>query len=202
MTHIDNLDYMIQTGIITCPNHPDADADYINIGDTTLISSRKSKEIQIAPGGTFSDYVIFYFGPRSPMLYKIQKGSHNVEKRKPEEIVYLVSSFNAIKEADKAFLFTDGHAYHNMSQFFNREEDLNEIDWKAVNLRDWYDTADDSDRKRRKQAEFLVYHELPFSAISHIAVYNERSKSIVLSKFMGNDISDTVEVIIKPKWYY
>jgi len=53
MTHIDNLDYMIQTGIITCPNHPDADANYINIGDTTLISSRKSKEIQIAPGGTF-----------------------------------------------------------------------------------------------------------------------------------------------------
>jgi len=77
-----------------------------------------------------------------------------------------------------------------------------EIDWKAVNLRDWYDTPDDSDWKRRKQAEFLVYHELPFSAISHIAVYNEKSKSIVLSKFMENDKSDTVEVIIKPQWYY
>lgn len=192
---------MIQTGVITCPNHPGADANYINIGDTTLISGRKSKEIRIAPGGTFADYVAFYFGPRSPMLYEVQNGFHNVVKRKPEEIVYLVSSFDTIKKADKAFLFTDGHAYHNMSQFFNREEDLNEIDWEAVYLRDWYDTEDDSDRKRRKQAEFLVYRELPFSALSHIAVYNEKSKSLVLSK-MKNDVCDHIELIIKPQWYY
>ena len=42
ITHLNNLDYIIKTGKITCPNHPDADSDYINIGDTTLIRSRNN----------------------------------------------------------------------------------------------------------------------------------------------------------------
>jgi len=48
-----------------------------------------------------------------------------------------------------------------MSQFFNDEDSLEEVDWNAVKLKRWTDTEDDPDRKRRKQAEFLVFNELP-----------------------------------------
>ena len=40
------------------------------------------------------------------------------------------------------YIFTDGHAYNHLSQFFNEEKDLKEIDWKAVNLVKWNDTEE------------------------------------------------------------
>ena len=110
------------------------------------------------------------------MLYNIQKGYNNVVKRKPEDIIYLVTSFKTIKENKSEFVFTDGHGYHNLSQFFNDEKYLKEVDWKTVSLIKWNDTEDDPDRKRKKQAEFLIYKEVPFSMIKAIITYNESTK--------------------------
>lgn len=200
ITHIDNLDYILNTGKITCPNHADANSNYINIGDTTLIKGRKLREINVEPNGTFSDYIAFYFGPRSPMLYNIQKGFQGVTKRNPENIIYLVTTFDEIKKTGKPYIFTDGHAYHLMTQFFNSEKYLNEVDWNTVNLIKWNDTEEDPDRKRRKQAEFLVQSEIPLSAIVAFVVYNNDAKSTVLAKFAETGFSGNI--FVKPKWYY
>ena len=72
--HINNLEYILKLGKLTCLNHQKADNDFIRIGDSTLIKSRNNKTIPVCPKGSFSDYVSFYFGARSPMLYNIQKG--------------------------------------------------------------------------------------------------------------------------------
>ena len=200
ITHLNNLDYILKTGEITCPNHPCADSGYINIGDTTLIGSRNNREITVEPKGKFSDYVAFYFGPRSPMLYNIQNGFQGVTKRNPQDIVYFVSTFDEIKKNGKPYVFTDEHAYHFMSQFFNTDNHLNEVDWNAVNLVKWNDTEEDSDRKRRKQAEFLVYSGLPLSAIVAFVVNNDAAKSTVLTKFA--EYGFTGNILVKPKWYY
>jgi ssDNA thymidine ADP-ribosyltransferase, DarT len=200
ITHIDNLDFILEKGKITCPNNPNCDPNFIRIGDSTLIQSRSSRLINVAPNGRFSDYVAFYFGARSPMLYNIQKGYNNVTKRTPEEVIYLITTFEKIKESRCLYVFTDGHAYHNLSQFFNREEDLENVDWKAVNLVRWNDTEDDPDRKRRKQAEFLVYRELPTTRFVAIVVYNEAIKTAILAKFARHDF--VCNVFVKPKWYY
>ena len=200
ITHIDNLDHILVKNKITCPNHPEKDPRYINIGDTTLIGNRKETPINIAPGGTFSDYVAFYLGARPPMLYNIQNGFQGVTKRKPEDIIYLVSSFAEVRKTGSPFIFTDGHAYHLMSQFFNHEDHFNEVDWQAVNLKKWNDTEDDPDRKRRKQTEFLVYQELPFPAIVAIIVYDDAAKSKVLTKFDEAGIAQNI--VVKPSWYY
>jgi hypothetical protein len=195
-----NLDYIFNTGKITCPNHPEANPGYINIGDTTLIRSRNAREINVEPYGNFSDYIAFYFGARSPMLYNIQKGFQGVTKRNPENIVYLVSTFDEIKKTGKPYIFTDGHAYHLMTQFFNSEQHLNEVDWNAVKLVKWNDTEEDPDRKRRKQAEFLVHSEIPLSAIVAFVVYNNDARSTVLAKFAKTGFSGNI--LVKPKWYY
>ena len=200
ITHIDNLEFILKSGKLTCPSHPDCDVNYIGIGDTTLISSRSSKQINIEPNGDFTDYVAFYFGTRSPMLYSIQKGFNNVTKRNPETIIYLVTTFENIKEGKYQYVFSDGHGYHSISQFFNDEDSLEEVDWVTVKLKQWNDTEEDPDRKRRKQAEFLVYRELPLSAIVGIIVYNEAAKTNILAKFAEHAFTCTV--IVKPDLYY
>ena len=198
--HIDNLDFILNSQQITCPNHVKKDINYIGIGDTSLIRNRNSKAIKISPYGTFVDYVAFYFCSRPPMLYNIQNGYMNVEKRKPEDIIYLVTTFEQIKKHNCEYIFTDGHAYHNYSQFFNHEKDLMEIDWQAVKLKQWADTEEDPDRKRRKQAEFLIYQELPLLALVGIIVYNEAAQKVVSSKLMAHNLS--YKIHISSNYYY
>lgn len=200
LIHIDNLNYILSIGKLTCLNHSESDPNYINIGDTSLIRNRGTRDIPVNPKGNFTDYVAFYFGARPPMLYNIQNGFNEVIKRPPETIIYLVTSFPEVKKSNRQFVFTDGHAYHMMSQFYNKESDLKEVDWNAVKLVRWNDTEEDPDRKRRKQAEFLVYKELPINALIAIVVYNNEAKSKVLSIFEKYDLA--LNVVVKPSWYY
>lgn len=200
ITHIDNLDFILKSGKLTCPSHADCDPNYIGIGDSTLINNRNLKQISVEPEGDFTDYVAFYFGKRSPMLYSIQRGFNEVIQRSPETIIYLVTSLEKIQECGCQYVFTDGHGYHSMSQFFNREDELEEIDWNAVNLTHWNDTEEDPDRKRRKQAEFLIYKELPLSSLGGIVVYDETAKKRVLNTFAAYNFSCFLAV--KSNWYY
>jgi len=200
ITHIDNLDFIMESGKLTCPSHTDCDPNYVGIGDSTLIGSRSFKQINIEPKGNFTDYVSFYFGARSPMLYAIQKGFNEVTKRNPQDIIYLVTTFENVTENECQYVFTDGHGYHSMSQFFNEEEGLKEVDWDIVNLIHWNDTEDDPDRKRRKQAEFLVFNEMPITALVAVVVYNETTKNEILPKFTEHDFS--CNLIVKPNLYY
>lgn len=200
ITHIDNLDFILEAKAIRCPNAVNSDPSFIGIGDSSLIQSRRSKQIPIEPNGDFSDYVAFYFGARSPMLYNIQNGFKNVTKRNPEDIIYLISNFEAVDLNRSTFVFTDGHGYHHLSQFFNREIDLKEVDWEIVKLVRWNDTEDDPDRKRKKQAEFLIHKEVPISMIRVIVVYNQNAKANILAKLAEHNIE--CNVIVKPSLYY
>ncbi|MZP57136.1 MAG: DUF4433 domain-containing protein [Bacteroidales bacterium] len=40
--HIDNLSYVLRVNEITCPSHCEANPDYINIGDNSLIEHRRT----------------------------------------------------------------------------------------------------------------------------------------------------------------
>lgn len=52
----------------------------------------------------------------------------------------------------------------------------------------WKDTDEDPNRKARRQAEFLVYNEVPLSACLGFAVYNIDAKKQV-DKILENNKS-------------
>jgi hypothetical protein len=66
----------------------------------------------------------------------------------------------------------------------------------------WYDTVEDSDRKRRRQAEFLVHQRLPWSYIRGIAVYSEQQKQQVETIMNNNSNTHRPNAIIRKNWYY
>lgn len=197
--HIDNLEYIVSSKEITCPSHPRANPQYIGIGDDTLIAHRKETPISLPPFGTFNDYVAFYFGRRSPMLYNIKNGYCAVTKRSQDDIIYLITSFEEVKKARVPYVYFDGHGYHHLSQIFNAENGLSNVDWNAVNALKWFDTAEDPDLKRRKQAEFLLFNSLPFEAILGIASYSTSAKEHV-DKIIGESFS--LPTIVKRDWFY
>lgn len=70
ITHIDNIRNILQYGLVH-EFSPNKDSNFVSIGDASIISKRKSPVVD--KNIVLSDYIPFYLGPRSPMLYVIQK---------------------------------------------------------------------------------------------------------------------------------
>lgn len=198
--HIDNLGYILANGRLTSASHPFRDTDYVNIGDPSLMHHRSEIGIPKAPGGTFNDYVFFYFGPRSPMLYCIYHGNENVRKRPQSEIIHLVTTFDRIHRNGLKYVYFDGHGRHSFSECFNTPEGLESIDWDAVKAKQWNETLEDPDRKRRKQAELGVHLEFPTSLLHGIGVYNKQVMEHVSRTLKA--VNADYRVIVNENWYY
>src|SRR6476469_2089684 len=78
ITHIKNVPWILENGV-HCRNSDCSDPEFIQIGSPDLIDKRKFKRVKIAPWGTLSDYVPFYFTPHSPMLYNIKTGWNGIK---------------------------------------------------------------------------------------------------------------------------
>ena len=146
--HIDNIPHVLKYGLVhkesSCAN-----PKYVPIGDTTVMDARTSKQL---PFGTFlSEYIPFYFGPRSPMLYNIQNGNGVLAKQQPEDIVYCVIRIEDVLCSDLNVIFTDGHALNNMSKFYEKS-DLSRLDElvlkEDVYATFWFNQNPWDDRKR------------------------------------------------------
>lgn len=208
MVHVNNIPHILSNGI-THKKSILANPNYVSIGDTSLISSRDTKKVFVTNGITgygfvdtinIGDFIPFYFGLRTPMLYVIQKGGNFVPKKNlPEEIIYCVTSIQKIIDNNLTFYFTDGHATNNLTTFYDSNkisivEDL--VDLKAANFKYWKDDLD-LDLKRRKESELLVLEDIPVSCIIGYICYNETSRLHLLDLGLKEN-----KVIIKPNYYF
>ena len=196
MTHIENIPHILQYGI-THSTSPNANPDFVPIGDGSLIATRSN--FVLDNGKQLGEYIPFYFGYRMPMLYVIQHGYNMVNSTSPQDIVYLVSSVGKIMDLGIEFVFTDGHAIDSLSTQYNQSEieKINEIiDWEAVMARYWKD-ENDLDIKRRKEAEFLVLGDIESQAILGYVVYNNEAKE----KLRTFGI-EKKKVIVKRDYYF
>ncbi|MEZ4888393.1 MAG: DUF4433 domain-containing protein [Chitinophagales bacterium] len=197
ITHIDNLPFILEQGL-HCRYCQPQDPNFAPIGSGDIISKRDKFRIPIAPNGVLSDYVPFYFAPRSPMLYNVYSKSDSPPLQR--EIVYLVSKAQIIADSSLQYVFTDGHAIMNFTQYYNDVKDLERIDWDTMRLKYWNDTPEDNDRKRKRMAEFLVYNHLPIECVKMIVVLDENMKNHVdnlVQKAKRNIIAQ-----VRKKWFF
>ena len=199
LTHFSNLKFTLENGL-HCRNSENSDPNYFNIGHKNLIDKRGSRSIPVSPGGVLNDYVPFYFAPRSPMLYSIHTGFVQGFNGTQRDVIYLVSSVQEVKASNIRYVFTNGHAYEFISNFYNEEEDLKNIDWEIMGATYWKNTAEDNDRKRRRMAEFLAYQFVPITCIFGIVVFDDRMESTVNE--IQRKCNTAIKTYIKPNWYY
>lgn len=201
--HVDNLPALIRRGALHAPTSTPADGlPYRTIHNIDVQSSRSVRRVPCGAGGTIHDYVPFYFGPLSVMLLNLHTGRVPGYDQGQAPLVYLVSTIESVVEAQRPWVFADGHGLAAMTSWYDDLAKLGEVDWGLVGERYWADTPDDNDRKRRKQAEFLVWEHLPWSAIRGIAVMNETVKGQVeetLARYQG---ANAPRVLTKRGWYY
>lgn len=195
ITHIENIPHIVRYGIVRA-NSPLRNPDFVSIGDGQIIRIREEVTAQ---GYKLSEYIPFYFGPRSPMLYVIQHGYNAVQKIAPEKIVYCIIKLEDLLNSDIDCAFTDGHAINNLTQYYGKDM-LPYID-SIIKYDDVYsvywNSGADRDLKRRKEAELLVKNDLPVHFVRGYAVYNEETKQSLMD--MG--ISHT-QIVVRPNFYF
>ncbi len=201
ITHLRNLPSMISHGALCCNATTNQQhLTQVAIGYQDLKSRRARRTVPVGPGGMLSDYVPWYFAPRSPMLYVIHKGSVPGYNEGQEPIVHLVTSIERIHAAGLEFVFTDGHAYVQFSEFFTDLADLSKVDFEIMKQTYWNDTQDDNDRERRRNAEFLVHKELPWSLVGAIGVRSHNVAEQLAPLLPSN--APQPPVLVRPQWYY
>jgi hypothetical protein len=174
----------------------------VNIAYQDLKGRRSTTSVYLGAGGNLCDYVPFYFASRSPMLFAISRGLVPGYAGGQEGVIYLVSSCEIVKQAGVPFVFTDRHAVKRLTRQFEDLSNLSEIDWPLMRETYWRDTDQDGDRKRRRQAEFLVRNFCPWQLINGIGVYDEKRAHAVRRALLEARASRCPDVKIEPDWYY
>lgn len=194
ITHIENIPHIARCGLVRADS-PLRDDNYVCIGDKQVIDLRGGR---IVNGYRLNDYIPFYLGPRSPMLYVIQHGYNGVKRVEPDKIVYCVVRLDDLIKDDINCIFTNGHALSALTTYYTKDK-LSQID-QIINYDDVYSSQwnieEDIDLKRRKEAELLVNCDLPTQYIRGYVVYNEKAKKQLV------DFGITADMIVVARNYY
>lgn len=199
IVHRDNVPWILENGM-HCRNSLVQHPGYCTIGNPDLIDRRQHRIVPVAPGGTLSDYVPFYFTPFTPMMLNIKTGYGGVTKVANEEIVIFVSSLHKLAELDQAFVFSDRHAYLSGANFYSDLDELHQLDWGILQQRDFKRDPDDPGKIERYQAEALVHQQAPVEALIGVVCYTD-AVSISL-KNMVDSRHLQLQVTKQTSWYF
>lgn len=201
ITHVANLPAVLaQDGLWCDRESAQQGLAAVGIAHAHIKERRANRVVRLGPGGTLADYVPLYFAPRSPMLYAIHRNQVAGYRGGQADIVHLVSSAETVQAAGLPFVFTDGHADMEISSFFTNLNDLNHLDWRLMDSKYWHDTSSDGDRKRRRQAEFLVHRFFPWSLVTEVGVINRTAAERVHAALPG--AAHVPVVSVHRDWYY
>jgi hypothetical protein len=145
ITHVDNLPRIIGAGGLLCDKTLLAQNGPATAVGMSTIKRRRIEELQVDchSGTTVGEYVPFYFCPRSIMLFVICKANHPelAYRGGQDPIVHLEADLHdCIEWADReqrqwAFSLSNAGAYY--TQFRNKVEELNQLNWPAIEARDF-----------------------------------------------------------------
>jgi hypothetical protein len=161
------------------------------------IKWRRLHEYQVdcCEGRFVGEFVPFYFCPRSPMLYTINKGSTGRPPGCQTSIVHLVSKVSIAWRTGAQWAISDGNAGAAYTRFTNQEVGLNQVAWDVVRSDDWSGV-----RMNKKMTEFLVADFYPLDAFIGIGTHNERVAAEAANILARNEVELPVKV--KRDWYF
>lgn len=199
IVHRDNIPWILDNGL-HCGNSSVQAPNWVHIGNPELIDKRAAHLIPVGLGGFLSDYVPFYFTPFSPMMKNIHSGYGGIRQRQNDEIVILVSNLYRARELGLPFVFSDGHAYYAWSNFYTDLIDLDKIDWRIIQSRDFRRDPDDPAKFERYQAEALVHRHCPVHALAGMVCYTESTKTKLDGWLQERGL--TMPVFARAGWYF
>jgi len=186
--------------------------DYQNIAHSGAQGARALRAVPNPPGGVVHDFVPFYFAPRSPMLYAINRGAVQNCQWRQDDIVYFETTIEAVTAQGNDFVYYDRNATLAFSVAYT---DLSKLDqvvaWDILTEQPqkdgycqyWQSKPDHpryADRMERRQAEFLVKDQVPLSQITRLGVVNSLKQAEVQA--LTTRFGLYLPVNVMPDWYF
>lgn len=202
IAHVDRLASIVADGCLWC------DAEIVRRAPpgTTIgmtgIKQRRLVELMLSshPALHVGDCVPFYFCPRSVMLYLIYQTNHPELTYRGGQgpIIHFEADLQAVvswaNQNGRRWAFTLSNAG---SYYFEDRCDLarlGEVDWDAVQARDWRQC------KEGKQAEFLMEHSFPWELVERIGVHSRTIHQQAAQAMPASGHRPPVEICAD--WYY
>lgn len=200
-THVTHLHTIVQLGLL-CDAHAHRDGALVaEVGDHGVKRRRRERPVPCPPGGVVADYVPFYYAPRSPVMFKLDRGGVPTYQDGCAELVYLATSVERLAATGQTLVFTDSNAALKVARFSNDVSEIDElVDWPLMSERMWNSTPDDPDRMDRRMAECLVHHAVPWAAVEMVVAKSEACASTALRALAT--VGATTPVVVRPGWYF
>jgi len=136
------------------------------------------------------------------MLYLLHMGNHpDVSYRGGQgPILHLEADLYSVvewaEEQGIRWALTNSNAGARYAAFFNRIDQLGELDWDAIAATVWKAPM----VRERKQAEFLLERFFPWSLVDKVGVIDER-RSHEVAALLGA-ANHRPEIVVQRNWYY
>lgn len=203
ITHVDNLPGIVRDGGLW------SDATLIarggpaaSIGMGSIKQRRLGLPVKCFVSDCVGDYVPFYFCPRSIMLFLIHCANHPEMTYRGGQgpILHLEADLHetiAWAQAQRrrwAFSLSNAGAVY--TEFRNALTQIDEVDWAAVEARDFRDP----NVKEGKQAEFLLHGFFPWTLVRRVGACSDTVQRQALRALGGSGHRPPVEVC--RAWYF
>ncbi|MEP7766007.1 DUF4433 domain-containing protein [Sanguibacter sp. 25GB23B1] len=197
-THLRNLPGIVTDGLRSDAECRRGGRTQVEIGSSAIRERRLALRVGgVGPGGCVGDYVPWYFGPRSPMMFTLGKNNYEYQDGF-DNVVYLVSSVPTIARLGCAWIASDRNAALNLAEFTADESELaDHISWEVISARYWTDHVDGADLRA---AEFLVHDSAPWTAVEAVVTRTVATQTVVENLLTGHRHSPPV--IVRPGWYF
>jgi O-acetyl-ADP-ribose deacetylase (regulator of RNase III) len=195
ITHVDNLQSILDLGILSHRDVEQRGIRYTPIYDQQIVSRRE--RTKTPEGRSLWHYINLYFQPRNPMLFRVLQEIEDAD----DKIVILKLRRDLISQAR---FITDGNAAHSQSTIYDRPQAPIEDIRNGLNLQYW--KAEDGS-KRRIMAEALMadtvspdYIECIYVAQnSDSKIYNRVKGIIQASRYPAIDIVSEPALFFRPE---
>lgn len=160
ITHIDNLQSILQHGILS---HNSAHSQgFVKVDISNRGVNARRNRIEKSLGGNIHDFSPLYINPKNPMLYVLCKTSNK------EDLILLRVNPHILLVDNVAF--SDGNAAVSTTKFYKDINDFNKLNWKVIGAQYW---TIHPDGKRMRCSEVLVQDRIPLYYICDILSYDE-----------------------------
>lgn len=202
IVHADRLSSIVEDGCLLC----DAEVLRCSSPGTSIgiskIKERRLNELTLSchPDLYVGQCVPFYFCPRSIMLYLIHRANDPelTYRGGQNSIIHLEADLyetvDWADENDVRWAFTSSNAGSRYAEFFCDVEELDEINWEAVQATQW------RSHKDGKQAEFLMENSFPWELIERIGIISRNVYPQVVNTTSQSSHHPTIQLM--RDWYY
>lgn len=164
IAHIDNLQSMLERGILSHAEMEDRGIPYTPIYDTEIVTNRKDR---LTPdGSSLWEYANVYFQPRNAMLFRVTR------EKGVDAICVLGIRKDVLNRPD--VLVSTGNAASYQSELLNHDMGIKDIPRIMKNVdKEWWSDSDGS--KREMMAECLIPTEIPPEYIAAVYVGSDHA---------------------------